>query len=54
MEQLLKEAVREGKSVTIKDNKFIGLLILKMANEILKKNKLCKTKKILRLLIDLF
>ena len=43
MVQLAEEAVREGKGVAVKDNKFIGPPMLKMANEILRKNKMCKS-----------
>ena len=41
MVQLSEEAVRQGKGVAVKDNKFIGPPMLKMAKEILKKNDLC-------------
>lgn len=41
MVQLSEDAVRQGKGVAVKDNKFIGPPMLKMANEILKKNDLC-------------
>ncbi len=44
MLQLSKEAVREGKGVAVKDNKFIGPPMLKMAQEILKKHKLIQKK----------
>jgi len=37
MVKLTEEAVREGKGVAVKDNKFIGPPMLKMANEILNK-----------------
>lgn len=42
MVQLAEEAVREGKGVAVKDNKFIGPPMLKMANDILNKYKMCK------------
>lgn len=42
MVQLTKESIREGKGVAVKGNKFIGPPMLKMAQEILKKNDLCK------------
>ena len=42
MVQLTEESIREGKGVAVKDNKFIGPPMLKMAQEILKKNELCK------------
>lgn len=42
MVQLTEEAVREGKGVAVKDNKFIGPPMLKMAQDILEKNNLCK------------
>ena len=41
MVELSEEAVREGKGVAVKDNKFIGPPMLKMANNILKKHQLC-------------
>lgn len=44
MIQLTEEAVREGKGVAVKDNKFIGPPMLKMAQDILEKNNLCKYK----------
>ncbi len=43
MVQLSEEAIREGKGVAVKDNKFIGPPMLKMAQELLKKNELCKS-----------
>lgn len=43
MVQLTEESIREGKGVAVKDNKFIGPPMLKMAQEILKKNELCKS-----------
>lgn len=42
MVQLTEESIREGKGVAVKDNKFIGPPMLKMAQDILKKNELCK------------
>ena len=42
MVQLSEEAIREGKGVAVKDNKFIGPPMLKMAQEVLNKNELCK------------
>lgn len=42
MVRLSEEAVREGKGVAVKDNKFIGPPMLKMAQEVLKKNDLCR------------
>ncbi len=42
MIQLTEEAIREGKGVAVKDDKFIGSPMLKMANEILKKAEMCK------------
>ncbi len=42
MVQLTEESIREGKGVAVKDNKFIGPPMLKMAQDILKKNDLCK------------
>lgn len=44
MVRLSEEAVQEGKGVAVKDNKFIGPPMLKMAREVLRKSKLCKTK----------
>lgn len=41
MISLAEEAVREGKGVAVKDNKFIGPPMLKMAKDIIKKHKLC-------------
>lgn len=38
---LSKEAIREGRGVAYMNNKFIGPPMLKMAEEILKKNQLC-------------
>ena len=45
MVELTEESIREGKGVAVKDNKFIGPPMLKMAQEILKKNDLCKSNK---------
>ena len=45
MVQLSEEAVRDGKGVAVKDNKFIGPPMLKMANDILFKHKLIKNGK---------
>lgn len=42
MLQLSEEAISAGKGVAVKDNKFIGPPMVKMANEILKKSLLCK------------
>ncbi len=47
MVQLSEEAIREGKGVAVKDNKFIGPPMLKMAQEVLKKNELCKNLQII-------
>ena len=44
MVQLSEEAVREGEGVAVKDGKFIGPPMLKMANTILGKYKTIKTK----------
>ena len=48
MEMMLlsEEAVREGKGVAVKDGKFIGPPMLKMAKEILEKNEMIKAKMI--------
>ncbi len=43
MVRLTEESISEGKGVAVKDNKFIGPPMLKMAQEILKKNDLCKS-----------
>ena len=43
MVQLTEDAIREGKGVAVKDNKFIGPPMLKMAQEIIRKNNLCKS-----------
>lgn len=40
MVQLTEEAIQEGRGVAVKDDKFIGPPMLKMANEILKKHKM--------------
>lgn len=45
MVQLSEEAVKEGKGVAVKDGKFIGPPMLKMAKEILFKNELIKNGK---------
>lgn len=42
MIQLSEEAVREGKGVAVKEGKFVGPPMLKMANEIIRKNNLIK------------
>ena len=44
MVQLTEEAIREGKGVAVKDDKFIGPPMLKMAKEIIKKNEQIKLK----------
>lgn len=41
MLELSEEAVKQGKGVAMKDNKFIGPPMVKMAKDILKKNNLC-------------
>lgn len=41
---LSEEAIREGKGVAVKDNKFIGPPMVKMAKNLLKKNKLIEDK----------
>lgn len=38
---LSEEAVKQGKGVAVKDNKFIGPPMLKMADDILKKHDMC-------------
>ena len=43
MVQLTEESIREGRGVAVKDNKFIGPPMLKMAQEVLRKNNLCKS-----------
>ena len=45
MVQLSEEAVRDGKGVAVKDGKFIGPPMLKMANDILYKHKLINERK---------
>ena len=40
MVQLTEEAIQEGRGVAVKDDKFIGPPMLKMANEILRKHKM--------------
>ena len=42
---LSEEAIKEGRGVAYKNNKFIGPPMLKMAQEVLKKNELCKQNK---------
>ena len=44
MVQLSEEAIREGKGVAVKDGKFIGPPMLKMANDILYKHNLITNK----------
>ena len=44
MVQLSEEAVREGKGVAVKDGKFIGPPMLKMARNILHKHQLIQAK----------
>ena len=44
MVRLTEEAVQEGKGVAVKDDKFIGPPMLKMAREIIKKNERIKMK----------
>ena len=44
MLQLSKEAVAQGKGVAVKERKFIGPPMVKMANKILKKYKLISNK----------
>lgn len=41
MLELADEAVREGKGVAVKDNKFIGPPMVKMAKDIIEKHTLC-------------
>lgn len=48
MIQLAEEAQKDGKGVAVKDNKFIGPPMVKMANNILKKQALIELKKINR------
>lgn len=45
MLQLSEEAVAAGKGVAVKDNKFIGPPMVKMAKNILEKSKLCNIRK---------
>ena len=45
MISLAEESKREGKGVTVKDNKFIGPPMVKMAENILRKQKLIESKK---------
>lgn len=45
MVSLAEEAVREGKGVAVKDNKFIGPPMLKMAKNILAKNSMINQRK---------
>ena len=45
MIELSEEAQREGKGVAVKDNKFIGPPMVKMAKNILKKQELIESKK---------
>lgn len=44
MLELSEEAIREGKGVAVKDNKFIGPPMVKMAKNILRKQELIKRK----------
>ncbi len=44
MIKLSEEAIREGKGVAVKDNKFIGPPMVKMARNILRKNELIDSK----------
>ena len=45
MIELSEEAIREGKGVAVKDNKFIGPPMVKMAKNILKKQELIEIRK---------
>ena len=45
MMRLSDEAIAEGKGVAVKDNKFIGPPMLKMAKEILRKQQIISNKK---------
>ena len=45
MIRLSDEAIAEGKGVAVKDNKFIGPPMLKMAKEILRKQQIISNKK---------
>lgn len=42
MLMLSEEAINQGKGVAVKDNKFIGPPMVKMAKDILRKHQLCK------------
>lgn len=42
MVELAEESIKEGKGVAIKDNKFIGPPMVKMALKIIEKDKLCR------------
>ena len=42
MLMLSEDAVKQGKGVAVKDNKFIGPPMVKMAKDILRKHQLCK------------
>jgi len=42
MLRLSEESVASGKGVAVKDNKFIGPPMVKMAEEVLRKHKMCK------------
>ena len=42
MFKLIAEAEKDGKGVAVKDNKFIGPPMVKMAENIILKSKLCK------------
>lgn len=44
MIQLSEEAVKEGKGVAVKDNKFIGPPMLKMAKDIMSRYEMCNSK----------
>lgn len=46
MVELAEEAVREGKGVAVKDNKFIGPPMVKMARIILAKHKKIVSRKV--------
>ena len=45
MIQLSEEAIKEGKGVAVKDNKFIGPPMVKMARNILDKHELIAIRK---------
>ncbi|MCI7292628.1 MAG: CoA ester lyase, partial [Butyricimonas virosa] len=49
MIRLSGEAIAQGKGVALKDNKFIGPPMVKMAKEILRKQGLIESRKNLRL-----